>query len=86
MKIIHGSPGFGSALTESQVIDFLSNSKLNLQLGTVSKNGEPNIHPVWYLYENGKLYVETGKMSKKVQNLKLNNHVIWSLLQELHTW
>ncbi|KAG2472401.1 MAG: Pyridoxamine 5'-phosphate oxidase [Nitrosopumilales archaeon] len=82
MKIIHGSPGFGSALTEPQVIDFLSNSKLNLQLGTVSKNGEPNIHPVWYFYENGKLYVETGKMSKKVQNLKMNNHVYFSIDDE----
>jgi len=65
MKIVHGSPGFGSKFTEEQAIDFLSNSKLNLLLGTIDDKGEPNVHPVWYLYENGKLYVETSKTAKK---------------------
>ena len=67
MKIVHASPGFGSVLTEEQAIDFLTNSKLNLLLGTIDENGEPNVHPVWYLYDNGKLYVETSKTAKKVQ-------------------
>ena len=69
MKIVHGSPGFGSILTEEQTIKFLTDKKLNLLLGTVDKNGDPFIHPVWFLYENEKLYVETSKTSKKVQNI-----------------
>ena len=73
MKIVHGSPGFGVALTEQQTIDFLTKSKLNLLLGTVDEAGEPNVHPVWYLYENGKLYVETEKASKKIKNLRKKN-------------
>lgn len=82
MKIVHASPGFGSKLTVRQVIDFLTNSKLNLQLGTIEKNGEPNIHPVWYYYEDDKLYVETSKNSKKVQNIKANNNVYFCVDDE----
>jgi len=70
MKIVHGSPGFGSMLTEEQTVEFLTDKKLNLLLGTVGKNGDPFIHPVWFLYENEKLYVETSKTSKKVQNIR----------------
>jgi len=69
MKIVHGSPGFGSKLTEEETVKFLTDKKLNLLFGTVDKNGEPFIHPVWFLYENEKLYVETSKTSKKVQNI-----------------
>lgn len=82
MKVVHASPGFGSALTEQQVIDFLSNSKLNLQLGTVDNNSEPNIHTVWYFFDNGKLYVETSTTSKKVQNIKNNNKVYFCVDDE----
>jgi len=35
MKIVHGSPGFGSMLTEEQTVEFLIDKKLNLLLGTV---------------------------------------------------
>ncbi|GFN40629.1 MAG: pyridoxamine 5'-phosphate oxidase [Marine Group I thaumarchaeote] len=82
MKIVHGSPGFGSLLTEPQTIDFLSNSKLNLLLGTVDRNGEPNVHPVWYLFQDGKLYIETGKNSKKVQNIRQKNIVYFCVDDE----
>ena len=73
MKITHASPGFGSELSESQVNEFLTQSKLNLLLGTVDEKNEPNVHPVWYLYENEKLYVETGKATKKAQNVRNKN-------------
>jgi len=69
MKIVHASPGYGFMLTEEQTTKFLTDKKLNLLLGTVDKNGDPFIHPVWFLYENEKLYVETSKTSKKVQNI-----------------
>lgn len=72
MKIIHGSPGFGSEMTEEQLREFLSR-KLNLQLGTVDEHDHPNIHPVWFLSNANKLYIETAKNSKKLQNLRKNN-------------
>ena len=82
MKIVHGSPGFGSMLTEEQTVEFLTDKKLNLLLGTVGKNGDPFIHPVWFLYENEKLYVETSKTSKKVQNIRHKNMVYFCIDDE----
>ena len=82
MKIIHASPGFGSAMSESQIIEFLTKSKLNLLLGTIDQKGQPNVHPVWYLYENGKLYLETGKTARKAQNVRRNNNVYFCIDDE----
>ncbi len=82
MKIVHGSPGFGSILTEEQTIKFLTDKKLNLLLGTVDKNSNPFIHPVWFLYENEKLYVETSRTSKKVQNILFKNTVYFCIDDE----
>ena len=82
MKIVHASPGFGSMLTEGQTTKFLTDKKLNLLLGTVDKNGDPFIHPVWFLYENEKLYVETSKTSKKVQNIRHKNTVYFCIDDE----
>ena len=82
MKIVHGSPGFGSMLTEEQTIEFLTDKKLNLLLGTVDKNSNQFIHPVWCLYENEKLYVETSRTSKKVQNILFKNTVYFCIDDE----
>ena len=82
MKIVHGSPGFGSILTEEQTIKFLTDKKLNLLLGTVDKNSNPFIHAVWFLYENEKLYVETSRTSKKVQNILFKNTVYFCIDDE----
>ena len=86
MKIVHASPGFGSMLTEEQTIKFLTDKKLNLLLGTVDKNGDPFIHPVWFLYENKKLYVETSKTSKKFKTFIIKiQYTFASTMKIFHT-
>lgn len=82
MKIINALPGFSQLLTEKQVTDFLGKSKLNLQLGTIDEKGEPNIHPIWYLFENNRLYVVTPKKSKKASNALRHNLVYFSIDDE----
>ena len=82
MKIIHASPGIGSILSESQVSDFLTNSKLNLLLGTIDKKSEPNVHPVWYIYENEKLYVETSKTAKKAENIRNGKNTVYFCIDD----
>ncbi|HLC24841.1 MAG TPA: pyridoxamine 5'-phosphate oxidase family protein [Nitrosopumilaceae archaeon] len=82
MKIINAIPGFGPQLSEQRVRDFLVNSKLNLQLATIDSKGEPAIHPVWYIFENEKLYVATPKKSKKAQNALKNNLIYYSIDDE----
>lgn len=76
MKVINAIPGFGPDLSEQQVKNFLETSKLNLQIATIDSKGDPNIHPVWYLFENEKLYVATPKKSKKAQNA-LKHHLVY---------
>jgi len=75
MKLLHGSPGFGVQLSESEIIKFLLDSKLNLHLGTIDPDHYPNIHPTWYIYDDSKdvILVETAKQSKKTTNLKKND-------------
>ena len=82
MKIVHASPGFGSKFTEAQTIDFLSTGKLNLLLGTIDDKGEPNVHPVWYIYENEKLYIETSKNAKKANNARSKNTIYFCIDDE----
>lgn len=77
MKIINASPEFGLPLNEQEIKDFLSSSKLNLHLATVNERNEPNIHPIWYYYDGDKdrIYVETSKHSKKLDNIRKNNTI-----------
>jgi general stress protein 26 len=81
LKILNASPGFGTPLSEQELKDFLSNRVLNVHLGTVDENGHANIHPAWYYYNplNDKIYVETGKESKKTDNLKKNDIIYFCI-------
>ncbi len=82
MKILNALPGFSKPLTEPEVREFLGKSKLNLQLGTIDEKGEPNIHPIWYFFENDKLYVVTPKKSKKAINALREKTIYFSIDDE----
>ena len=82
MKIINGAPGLGLKMSEKQVSVFLCSGKMNLQFGSIDKKNEPNIHPVWYIYENCRFYFATETKSKKIQNIKHNKIVYFSVANE----
>jgi general stress protein 26 len=76
MKIIDASePEFGGPMTEDEVKDFLINSKKNVHISTLDEKHEPNIHPSWYFFDdvNNKLYLESGRDSRKTQNIRRRN-------------
>jgi len=81
LKILNASPGFGLPLSEQEIKDFLTARKLSLHLGTVDEKGDANIHPVWYYYDplNNKIYVETSKESKKMDNLRRKENVYFCI-------
>ena len=81
LKILHGSPGSGTPLSEQDIKDFLTTKVLNVHLGTVDENGHANIHPAWYCYDDSKekIYVETGRHSKKMENLSRNNTIYFCI-------
>ena len=54
--------------------DFLYAGRI-LRLATINKDGTPHIVPIWYLYENGKIYIHTEASSVKARNIQRNNNV-----------
>ena len=81
LSILNASPGFGAPLSEQEIKAFLTSKILNVHLGTVDKIGDANIHPAWYYYDpsKDKIYAETGRLSKKMDNLKKNNTIYFCI-------
>lgn len=44
--------------------------RLIATLGTTNADGSPHLTPIWYLYEDGRLYLPTGSGSRKVRNVR----------------
>ena len=40
------------------------------RLATVKKDGSPHVTPIWYMFENGKLFVNTTKDRVKYWNIR----------------
>jgi len=70
MKVISAITGAPS-MSKEEVDIFLEN-KLNLQIGTIDEEGDPNIQPVWFDYdkEREKLLIITPKVARKIKNLR----------------
>ena len=75
MKIINGVPEISHLLSKAEISDFLCSGKMNLFLVTKNIQNQSDIHPVWYIYENEKIYFVTEKTSKKNRNIQKNNFV-----------
>jgi nitroimidazol reductase NimA-like FMN-containing flavoprotein (pyridoxamine 5'-phosphate oxidase superfamily) len=82
MKILNGAPGLGRKMSKIQINRFLCSGKMNLQFATIDRKNEPNIHPVWYIYENGMFYFATETKSKKIQNIRQSKTVYFSIANE----
>ena len=82
VKIFNGAPDIGPKLSEDQIFKFLLSGKMNLQFASLDEKNEPNIHPVWYIYNDKKIYFATEAKSKKIRNIKHNNSVYFSIANE----
>ena len=82
MKIISATSEIPS-MSKEEVERFLE-SKLNLQLATIDKQGDPNIQPVWFYYDKDaeKLLINTSKTSKKTQNIRKRPNIYFSIDDE----
>ncbi len=56
------------------VRDFMERKRL-AGFATVGLKNEPHVVPVFFTYEDGKVYVQTSRESVKVRNLLKNNKV-----------
>ena len=68
-------PGFSSA----EVPQFLSSSKIPLHLATTMENGDAVIHPIWFLYEKGRIFLFTGKDALKSRNIRRTKNAYFSV-------
>jgi len=53
---------------------FLRNGRI-LRLASLHEDGSPHLVPVWYIYEDGRLYVATSDTSRKARNIKKSGRV-----------
>src|SRR5687767_6601864 len=82
MKII-GAITSTPTMSKDEVDAFLE-SKLNLQIGTIDDDGDPNIQPVWFNYDKdrGKFLIITPKATRKIKNLRNKPNVYFSIDDE----
>ena len=60
--------------TKAKVPAFLSKQWI-ATLATVDKEGKPHAVPVWFTFDEGKVYIQTDRKSVKVRNIKFNANV-----------
>ena len=60
--------------SQREVQGFMDRERL-ASFATVDPNNRPHVVPVFFTYENGKVYVQTDRESVKVRNLLRNNNV-----------
>lgn len=57
-----------NSLEPSQIKAFLAEPNL-ARLATVSKNGQPHVVPVWFLWEDGAVWISAYRSTRKVKHL-----------------
>ncbi len=61
-------------MTQAQIDAFLAPPRHAI-IATNRIDGPPQLSPVWYIYEGGKLYISAGVNAVKVQNLRRDPRV-----------
>lgn len=56
-------------------IDQLLKTEELVYIATTKKNGDPHVVPIWFIYQNKKIYFETDKNTVKFQNIKRHNKI-----------
>ena len=68
-------PGFSPAkfreiaIMDSQILEFLQADRHAI-LATKGRHGAPQLTPVWYIYEDGVIYVSAQTRTVKIKNLR----------------
>ena len=62
------------AMAPEKLKDFLA-QPLVARLATVRPDGRPQVVPMWFIYEDGVVYMSTGVEAAKVRHVRRNNRV-----------
>jgi len=58
----------------NDVVDFMKRQRI-ASFATVDTERKPHVVPVWFEYDDGKVFVQTDRNSAKVHNIKKNKNV-----------
>jgi len=68
------------AVIPEKYYDLLTGKKAFASIATVLKDGSPQVTPVWFDYQNGRIRVNTEKKRVKARTLKLGAPVALAIL------
>ncbi len=77
MKLVQALKELPS-LTKEEIDEFLKVPRL-MRLAVLDARGEPNVTPVWYLWENDKFYITSQTDKKKYSDVQRNQRVGFSI-------
>jgi PPOX class probable F420-dependent enzyme len=66
--------GDGDNKFDPESIEFLQGPWL-MRLATISSDGFPHVTPVWYVYEDGRIFTSTEKDRVKFRNIARDNKI-----------
>ena len=62
------------AMSDEELVSFLETA-LFARLGTMNEDGTIHITPIFFKYDNGQILMASQDPSRKIRNIKRNNHV-----------
>ncbi len=62
------------SMSKEEIEKYLS-QPLVARLATIGKDGYPNVHPMWFIYEGGEIIIGTGTGTVKTKNVRDNQKV-----------
>jgi PPOX class probable F420-dependent enzyme len=61
-------------MTDEEIWRFIETQK-TIQVVTINKDGTPQVLPLWFAIDNGKIVLETFTKSQKIVNLERDNRI-----------
>jgi nitroimidazol reductase NimA-like FMN-containing flavoprotein (pyridoxamine 5'-phosphate oxidase superfamily) len=66
------------SLSKEEIDEFLKQPHI-MRLAVMDSKGEPNVTPVWYLWEDDKFYITSQTDKKKYKDIQRNSRVGFSI-------
>jgi len=67
--------------TKKERVRFIKQRRVGV-LGTIGKDGQPVLTPIWYLYRGGKVLMRTARESVKARNIERDSRVSLCVQEE----
>ena len=66
-------------MTEREVLDFLGKEREMMRLAMLDTDGYPLVHPVWFVYDDSRLWVTVERTGRKANLLRKTGKVYFTI-------